>query len=111
MSKFSNTNTLDHTRKLSYNAFSIVGKYLQIDSMRRLLLSLFALGIGGFIINIGQPLYMQNIFGTTGAQYGIIMAAMGVIMAINLALLIPTFWTKRFSNTQLIWIAHITTII
>jgi MFS family permease len=111
MTKFHNTNTLDHDRHLSYNAFRIIWKYFHKDGIKTLLLSMFFLGVWVFIVNSGQSLLMHTRFGTTGSQYGVYMAIMGVIMAVNLGLLIPKFWTKHFDNKQIIRISHIAFII
>lgn len=108
---FKNTNKLDHERKLQYNSFNIMAKYFKKPDIRNLLISLGLLGVGLFTINSSQWLYMQNLFGTTGEQYGYYLSIAWVMSALNLWLLIPKFWLKRFSPRRIILFAHAMLII
>jgi hypothetical protein len=49
-------------------------KYVRKPEIRNFLLSLCFLGIGAFIVNASQSLYMNTLFGTTGEQYGYFLA-------------------------------------
>jgi hypothetical protein len=62
---FSNTNIPDRLKELSYNTFTIMRKYVSKPDLRNFFISLFFLGIGAFIINASQSLYMNTLFGTT----------------------------------------------
>jgi MFS family permease len=84
-----------------------MGKYIKNPDLFELLLSLGLLGIGGFIINVGLGLHMQNLFGTSGEQYGYYLALSGLIAAFNLGFLIRKFWMKYFSHRFLIIMNHI----
>lgn len=64
------------------------------------------IGIGGFIINSSQSLYMFDMFDTPGIQYGFYLAGLGVISAINMAILVPHVWTRFFSRRQLLIIIY-----
>lgn len=108
---FSNTNVPDQVKKLTYNSFQIILKYLKKPELRNFLISLCLVGVGGFIINASISLYMLSKFGTTGEVSGYVFAFMGVLSAINLGFLAPKFWTKQFSNKQLIVFSHIVFII
>jgi DHA1 family tetracycline resistance protein-like MFS transporter len=108
---FSNTNEADPQKVLSYNSFNVMRKYFRKPDMRNFLISMFLLGVGGFMINATQSLYMNNLFGTSGEEYGYYLALVGIITALNLGFLVPRFWTKMFSNKQLIIMSHIVLII
>ncbi|HMY81027.1 MAG TPA: MFS transporter [Candidatus Absconditabacterales bacterium] len=108
---YSNTNHPDHNKVLSFNPFQVMQKYLKIPTMRNFLISLFFLGVGGFMINATQGLDMQKLFGTTGAQYGWYLAIVGLIAAINMGFLVPKFRTKFFTNKTLIIMAHIVIVV
>lgn len=107
---FHNTNKPDDKKILSFNSFGLIYKYLKHPTMREYILSLALLWMGGFIINIAQSFHMQNLFGTTGEQYGYILWTVWILGAINMWYLVPNFWTKKFSNRFLIILAHITLI-
>lgn len=108
---FKNTNKLDTTRELQYNSFNIMHKYFKKPDIRNLLLSLWLLGVGLFTINSSQWLYMQNLFGTTWEQYGYYLAIAWIASALNLGLLIPKFWLKKFTPRRIIVFAHIMLIV
>lgn len=113
VSQFSNTN---HPAKsawavLNFNSFGIIAKYVRKPRLRNLLLSLFALWVGGFIVNSSLSLYMDNKFSTSGEEFGYYLAILWVITALNMAVLLPKFWSKILSNKNLILLAHIVFII
>lgn len=62
------------------------------------------------MINAGQSLYMNSVFGTTGEQYGYVLAVAGLINAFNMGYLVPKFWTKKFTNQWLIVLIHVVLI-
>lgn len=107
---FRNTNHLEELKKISFNAFHVMGKYLRKETMRNFLLSLFFLGVGGFSINASLSLFMNTTFATSGVMYGYFLAFAGVINAVNMGFFVPRFWTKRFSIHQLIIRVHIALI-
>ena len=109
--QFRNTNTPDSERKLTYNSFAVMFKYFKKNHIRQLLISLSFLGIGGFIVNSAQSLYMNNLFGTTGERYGYYLAIAGVIWVVNMWYLIPNFWLKKFSADTVNVINHISLIL
>lgn len=111
LTHFSNTNHLQPEKKLTYNSLHIMRKYLKKPTMRNILVSLAMLWIGAFIVNASQSLYMNNMFGTTGEQYGYYLAIVGIISACNLGYLVPNFWMKKFSHNSLIILSHIVLII
>jgi len=76
ISQFSNTNhpSKSDSSVLKFNSFGIIAKYVRKPRLRKLLLSLFALGVGGFIVNSSLSLYMDNNFGTSGEQFGYYLA-------------------------------------
>ncbi len=108
---FKNTNELVHAKHITYNSFKVMHKYLKHPTIRNILVSLCLLGIGWFTINATQSLYMNWLFGTTGAQYGYYLAIVWVISAVNLGFLVPKFWMKKFSHNWLIIFSHIILII
>lgn len=111
ITNFSNTNQLQPEKALTYNSFEIMWKYLKKPDLRNILISLFFLGIGGFIVVASQSLYMHSLFGTNGSQYGVILAASGVLSALNFGVLIPKFWMKTFSHKALVILCHVALII
>lgn len=109
--QFKNTNTLDHHKELNYNSFVVMKKYFKKPELRNFIISLWLLGIGTFTINASQSLYMNNLFGTSGEQYWYFLAIIWVLSALNLWLIVPRFWLKKFSPKQVIMISHITLIL
>lgn len=102
---FRNTNDLDHTKVLQRNPFLTIKKFIVKPTLKPRLISLMCLGVWMFVVNATQSLYMHNEFGTSGERYGYLLAISGLILAINMAVLIPKFWTKVFSTRGLlIWI-------
>lgn len=96
---------------VQFNSFSIIWKYLRKDALRNLLLSMFALWVGWFMINASQSLYMNDHFGTSGERYGYYLAVMWLIVWLNMAVLLPKFWTKIMTYKSLIIMAHIVLIV
>lgn len=84
-----------------------IGKYLQNKNISRYLRSLIIIGIGWFSYQTSLPIETKQAYGIGGEYYGYILAAFGVITAINMAVLLPKLWLPRFSTRQLITIAHI----
>lgn len=109
--QFKNTNTLDHGKHLDYNSFTVIIKYFKKNHIRQLLISLAFLGVGWFIINATMGLYMQDLFGTAGTQYGLYLGIAGVIGAINMGYLIPKFWLKKFTADTVNIINHVSLIL
>jgi DHA1 family tetracycline resistance protein-like MFS transporter len=107
---FNNTNHPETSKSIGFNAFAIMRKYLRKDEMRSFLLSLFLLGIGGFVVFASLSLFMHTAFWTSGSVYGYILAVSWVISAFNMWYLVPKFRTKRFSHRQLIIWTHIVLI-
>lgn len=111
LAHFANTNTPEPTKVLTYNTFNVIHKYVSKPYLRNFLISLFIVGTGWFIINSSMWLYMQNMFGTSGEQYGYILAVVGLLIALTMWLLVPKFWTRYFSNRTLILFAHLVMIV
>ncbi len=101
---FHNTNNehLDDTKIIQRNPFKTIRKFIIQPTLKPWLLSFMSLGIAMFVVNSSQSLYMHNLFGTSGERYGYILAVSGLIMAINMGILIPKFWTKKFSTRALL---------
>lgn len=91
---FRNTNTLQADTIIEYHPFRTIRHFFHQKRLRYLLSSFVALGVGGFIINATQSLYMANMFATPGTRYGYYLAGLGVLSALNMAVLVPKFWTK-----------------
>ncbi len=108
---FSNTNHPDTTKKLNFNSFSVMRKYLRQPALRNFLLSLLLIWVGWFMINSSQSLYMNHIFGVGWEQYGYFLAIMWLISAFSMWWMTPKFWIKYFSNRTLVIISHITLIV
>ncbi len=105
--QFHNTNTPNPDRHLTYNSFKVMIKYFRKDHIRQFLISLALLGVGGFIVNVGMWLYMNDRFGTTGEYYGYYLTIAGVIGAVNMGYLIPNFRLKKFSADTVNIVNHI----
>ena len=99
---FHNTNTLNISKTFQYNPFRTFQKYFARWDLKPWLLSFTALGIWVFIINSTQSLYMFNNFWTLWEEYWLYLWGVWVISAINLAVLMPKFWSKKFTNQQLL---------
>lgn len=107
ITKFYNTNMPHSEKHLVFNTLKVIVKYFKKKELRPLLTSLGLLGVGGFIVNSSQSLYMNNLFGTTGSQYGYYMAVAGVIGAINMGYLIRKVWLKHFATKTILIISHL----
>jgi len=46
------------------------------------------------------------VYGVGGEYFGYILAATGIVTAINMSVFLPRFWLPRFSTWQLTKIAH-----
>lgn len=108
---FKNTNHLETIKTITFNAFTVMGKYLRKETMRNFLLSLFFLWVGWFIINASLSLFMHDAFWTSWVTYGYFLAFAWVISALNMWFFVPKFRTKRFSLHHLIIWVHIALII
>jgi len=100
---FENTNThdLEQDKPFQYNPFRTISKFITRPELKVRLRSFILVGIGGFVIHSGQSLYMNNYFGTPWVRYGYYLAGLWIISAINMAVFVPRFRTKHFSNTTL----------
>ncbi len=99
---FRNTNELDHHKVLIRNPFTVITKFLRKPTLQPWLISLIFLGVGMFIMNSSQSLYMHAKFGTSGERYGYLLAVSWVILAVNMAVLVPKFWRKVFTTRGLL---------
>lgn len=99
---FDNTNLPQSHITITYSPFRTIKHFISQPQLTYLLISFIALWIGWFIINATQSLYMFNTFGTPGTRYGYYLAGLGVLSAINMALLVPKFWTRHRSNHHLL---------
>jgi hypothetical protein len=68
-------------------------------------------GIGIFIVNSSQSLYMFAQFNTPGTRYGFYLSGIGIIIALNLAVFVPRIWTKYFSTKQILLVSYTSAII
>ena len=108
---FKNTNHPQPEKPMSFNSFGIIYKFLKHPTMRDYVISFSLIWIGWFIINVGQSLYMNNLFWTTWEQYWYILWTLWLLNWVNMWVLVPKFWTKNFSNKFLIVMWHIALIV
>ncbi len=81
--------------------------YFQKPSLAPYLWSVMILGIGVFSYQSVLPIEVRQDFGIGGEYFGYILAMVGVITALNMAILLPKFWLPRFSTRSLLAIAHV----
>lgn len=81
--------------------------YFQKPSLAPYLWSVMILGIGVFSYQSVLPIEVRQDFGIGGEYFGYILAMVGVITALNMAILLPKFWLPRFSTRSLLAIAHL----
>jgi hypothetical protein len=108
---FVNTNKLDSEKILTYNPLRIIRKYIVRPDLKYWMLSMMAIGVGGFVIFGSQSLYMSNVFGTSGSTYGYYLSFMGVLTAINMAILVPRVWMKKLHTSHILIINFLALII
>lgn len=81
--------------------------YFQKPSLAPYLWSVMILGIGVFSYQSVLPIEVRQDFGIGGEYFGYILAMVGVITALNMAILLPKFRLPRFSTRSLLAIAHL----
>ena len=97
--------------RIDFSVFRTIRKYFSHDKMSKYLRSLLIIMTATFTYQGVLSIETKLHYGVGGEYFGYIMAASGVITGLNLALLLPKFWMKRFSPHMLIRIGHIGMIV
>ena len=87
--------------KLSLNPFTPIGKAFAPGPLRKLFLGWLIFGVAISINQIVYPLYLHKIFGFGTLGVGLSMALVGVVVALNQAVLLRRFWFKKFTPAYL----------
>lgn len=96
-----------HDHRVEFTPFALFKKYSQHPHVNILLLSFFILGLAMFVYQAVLTLYLDQRYQFPGEYSWYLLAAVGVMIAINQVVLMPKFWLKNFSSRQLMTILHI----
>lgn len=107
VTKFKETNHNHSDRKLTLNPFPLLWKYISHIDYRRVMISLFFLGIASFSYQSIMALIAEQRFNILGSHIWYYLAGIWVITIINQIILVPKFWIKKFTNKQLLSIISI----
>ncbi|MDD2487223.1 MAG: MFS transporter [Candidatus Gracilibacteria bacterium] len=94
-------------KKIKYNPFGQIFKYLKMPKINLYIYSLLIILISFSFYQGILPLYLNKVYGLSGSSSGYILAGIGVVFFINQAFLLRKFWLKRFSLNTLLYIINI----
>lgn len=103
---FKETNEHIHKRKIKFNLIKQLVEHLKIPRLNYFMISFFLLVTAFYIYQSVLPLYLSKHYWVSGSFSGYVMAASGLVLAINQWLLMGRFWLKRFNSNQLIFIIN-----
>ncbi|NUJ97161.1 MFS transporter [Candidatus Gracilibacteria bacterium] len=94
-------------KKIKVNPFGSIVKYLKNNEVKIFLISFFTL-ISSFSLYQGMlPVFLSKQYNLPGHTSGYVMSGIGLIIAINQAILLKKFWLKYFSLKKLFYISNI----
>lgn len=96
-----------HDAKIDFAVLRTIWFYFKKPALAPYLRSVMIIGTGVFSYQSVLSIEVKQIFNIGGEYYGYILALVGVVTAINMAVLLPKFRLRRFSTRSLIAIAHI----
>ncbi len=99
------------TRKLVYNPFVSIRKFLKIENTRYFIVSMFFLLLASGMYQGMLPVYLVDKFKVSINFAGIFMSIMWLIILLNQAILFKKFWLKYFSVKKLFFILNIWALI
>lgn len=103
---FKETNEHIHKRKIKFNLIKQLVEHLKIPRLNYFMISFFLLVTAFYIYQSVLPLYLSKHYWVSGSFSGYVMAASGLVLALNQWLLMGRFWLKRFNSNQLIFIIN-----
>ncbi len=87
--------------KLKYNPVIPLIKAYKTQTLRPLYLVWFLFSFSFVVVHAIFALFAQHVFGFNSFQTGMFFTVIGVVIAINQAVLLNKFWLHRFSEKQL----------
>lgn len=101
------THTNRIKKKINYNPFTSIFKFLKDVNIRIFIISLFVLLLSFSLYQWMFPVFLAKEFALPAYITGYIMSAMWLIIAFNQAFLLKKVWFKFFSLNQLFFIVNI----
>lgn len=101
---FPETHTIhieSYQKKLSMNPFTPIMRAIRNEALRPNYLALFLFGLAVSGSHAIFSLYLNDVFGLKEFSIGIIFALMGIIIALNQAIIMKKFWLRKFSEPTL----------
>ena len=105
------TNKNLSNRKLVYNPFATIFKFIKIENTRYFILSLFFLLLASSMYQGMLPVYLVDKFWVSINFAGIFMSVIWFVILLNQAVLFKKFWLKYFSIKKLIFTLNIWALI
>lgn len=103
---YEETNEHMYKRKIKFNLIKQLVSHLKIPRLNYFMISFFLLITSFSIYQSVMPLYMSKNYWVSWSFSGYIMAASGLVLAINQWLLMWKFWLKKFTPNQLIMVIN-----
>ena len=97
----------DRAHKVDLFGLKTIRKYLRDPHIAKYLRSMMIIGTWFFTYQSVLTIDTKIEFGVGGESFGYILALIGLVSAINMALLLPKFRLKNFSSAKLVTIAHL----
>lgn len=95
------------SKKIKFNTFGQISKYLKKPWLNLFLISYFIITVALSLYQWVFSLVMYEDYVISWEQAGYIMSGVWVILVINQAFLLRKFWLKRFNLNKLIYIINI----
>ncbi len=101
------TNHEKSRSKIEFVVFKSIWDHLKKPILWKYLISFFLLVFGSFIYQSMMSIFAKDYYGIWWEYIWYILGAMWLITIINMSILIPKFWIKKFNSNQIIKIWHI----
>ena len=105
------TNKKLSNRKMVYNPFATIFKFVKIENTRYFIISLFFLLLASGMYQGMLPVYLVNKFWVSVNFAGIFMSVIWFVILLNQAVLFKKFWLKYFGIKKLFFILNIGALI
>jgi len=105
------TNNKFSNRKVTYNPFVTILKFIKIKNTRYFIIGLFFLLLASGMYQGMLPVYLVNKFDVSINFAGIFMSVIWIVIFLNQAVLFKKSWLKYFSIKKLIFILNIWVLI
>lgn len=108
---YKETNEHIATKKIKYNPFGRIFKYLKKPEINLYIISMLIIMCSFWVYQWVLPLFMNKVFKFSWEQSWYLMAWFWITMIFNQIFLLRNFWLKKFSLNQLLYIINIWLVI